>query len=187
MGTSIKWTAERRLLAIALTLLVLDQFTKWLIWRRLPLGTEQLVLPGFFRLVHWGNTGAAWSLFHGSNRALAIVSGSALVVLYLARRHFGAETRGGQVAVGLILGGIAGNLIDRLVHRHVVDFLYFHVMRRDGVEVGFPAFNVADAAICTGVGVILLLSWVLPPARPRHLPKPPAQPAEPGLAKSGEH
>ena len=59
--------------------------------------------------------------------------------------------------------GILGNLIDRLIHGHVVDFLYFHVIRRDGVEVGFPALNVADTAICTGVGIIFLLSWMARP------------------------
>lgn len=148
---------------IALSLLVLDQLTKWSVVGRLPLGAEMEVLPGFFRLVHWGNTGAAWSLFHGNNHVLALVSLAALVVLFLARRHFESERPAGQVALGLVFGGILGNLVDRLVHGHVVDFLYFHVIRRDGVEVGFPAFNVADTAICTGVGIILLLSWMARP------------------------
>jgi len=148
---------------IALSLLVLDQLTKWSVVGRLPLGAEMEVLAGFFRLVHWGNTGAAWSLFHGNNHVLALVSLAALVVLFLARRHFESERPAGQVALGLVFGGILGNLVDRLIHGHVVDFLYFHVIRRDGVEVGFPAFNVADTAICTGVGIILLLSWMARP------------------------
>lgn len=145
--------------AIALGLLVLDQLTKWLVIHRLYLGDEIRVLPGFFNLVHWGNTGAAWSLFHGNNHVLASVSAVALVVLYLARRYFEGDTVPGQVALGLIFGGITGNLIDRLVHRHVIDFLYFHVFRRDGEILGFPAFNLADTAICTGVGIVFLLSW----------------------------
>ncbi|MCC7377624.1 MAG: signal peptidase II [Verrucomicrobiales bacterium] len=145
--------------ATAAALLALDQLTKWMVIRHLPLGREIPLLPGFFRLVHWGNTGAAWSLFHGSNHALAAVSAGALFVLYLARRYFEGDTIPGQVALGLIFGGILGNLTDRLVHHHVVDFLYFHLIRRDGMEMGFPAFNVADTAICTGVGIIFLLSW----------------------------
>ena len=146
--------------AIALGLLAFDQLTKWLVIRRLLLGEEIRVLPGFFNLVYWGNTGAAWSLFHGNNHFLATVSALALVVLYLARQHFGGDTVAGQVALGLIFGGITGNLIDRLIHRHVIDFLYFHVIRRDGEIAGFPAFNLADTAICTGVGIVFLLSWL---------------------------
>jgi signal peptidase II len=155
----MKWTPERRMAAIAGCILIFDQATKWLVIHRLPTGREIEILPGFFRFVHWENTGAAWSLFHGNNLLLAAVSAVALVVLSLARRYLEGETLPGQVALGLIGGGIAGNLVDRLVHRHVVDFLYFHLLRRDGAEMGFPAFNVADTAICTGVGIILLLSW----------------------------
>ncbi len=164
MASNSKWEAEKRMAVIALLLLLVDQLTKWTVVGRLALGTEWPVLPGFFRLVHWGNTGAAWSLFHGNNHVLAVVSLAALVVLYLARGHFEANRPAGQVALGLVFGGIVGNLVDRLIHGHVVDFLYFHVNRRDGVEIGFPAFNVADTAICTGVGIIFLLSWMTRPA-----------------------
>jgi signal peptidase II len=68
----------------------------------------------------------------------------------------------GQVALGLLFGGTLGNLIDRLLpsRRHVVDFLYFHVHPRAGGEAGFPAFNVADMAICTGVGLMLLMGFL---------------------------
>ena len=65
----------------------------------------------------------------------------------------------GQFALGLIFGGIVGNLIDRLTVKHVIDFIYFYVEQRGGKEIGFPAFNVADSAICTGVGLIFLLTW----------------------------
>jgi signal peptidase II len=145
---------------IALALLALDQLTKWIVVARLPVGREIALLPGFFKLVHWTNTGAAWSLFHGNNHFLAAISIVALVVLFLARRYFEADTIPGQVALGLIFGGITGNLIDRLVHRHVIDFLYFHIYRRDGQELGFPAFNLADTAICVGVGIVFVLSWL---------------------------
>ncbi len=65
----------------------------------------------------------------------------------------------GQFALGLIFGGIIGNLIDRLTVKHVIDFLYFYVQQRGGKEVGFPAFNIADSAICTGVVFIFLITW----------------------------
>ena len=82
----------------------------------------------------------------------------ALVVLYLSRHHFDSRTVLGQVAFGLIFGGIVGNLIDRVVRGHVIEFLYFF-LQQSGGEIGFPAFNVADSAICTGVGLVFLLTW----------------------------
>lgn len=177
----MKWTPERRMALLALVVLALDQATKWAVIGRLPMGRELMVVPGFFKLVHWGNTGAAWSLFLGNNSMLAAISLVALIVLYLARRHFDGDTVSGQVALGLIFGGIAGNLTDRLVHRHVVDFLYFHLIRRDGRELGFPAFNLADTAICVGVGLILIATWVVRPDRdgPTGHPASTEQPPKP--------
>jgi signal peptidase II len=146
---------------LALVIFVLDQVTKMVVRAKLDSGDPQgiVVLPGFFNLVHWGNTGAAWSLFRGNNATLAVVALVALLVLFLTRHHFEIHTAGGQIALGCIFGGILGNLLDRLLYNQVTDFLYFYVKRRDGVEAGFPAFNLADTAICIGVGLLLLLSW----------------------------
>ncbi len=151
----------RRILVLALFLFVLDQWTKWLVLRRLPAGEEIPVIPGFFNLVHRDNTGAAWSLFTGNNALLALIAGIALVALFFARRHFKVHTIPGQIALGLIYGGILGNLTDRLLpgRQAVVDFLYFYLQQRDGRELGFPAFNVADSAICTGVALVFLITW----------------------------
>ena len=94
--------------------------------------------------------------------AVFAVSGIAGVALFLTRHHFDSHTLPGQIAFGLIFGGIAGNLTDRLLPgRHaVVDFLHFYLQRRgSGEPLDFPAFNVADSAICTGVGLIFLISW----------------------------
>lgn len=145
-----------RIAVLALVIFALDQFTKWLILQSLYQDTE--VIPGFFKFVEWGNTGAAWSLFSGNNGALALVGLLAFVALYLTRHHFDSHTLTGQVAFGLIFGGIAGNLFDRLVRHEVVDFIRFYILQRNGHEIGFPAFNVADSAICTGVGLIFLIT-----------------------------
>lgn len=155
------WTANRRMGAVALGVLASDQATKFLVMSYLGFREEVEVVEGFFRLVHWGNTGAAWSFFKDQNALLALVSAVALVVLYLARRHFSVERIAGQVALGLLFGGIMGNLTDRLLptRRHVIDFLYFYVNQRGGGEVGFPAFNLADSAICIGVGLLFWLAW----------------------------
>ncbi len=154
------------ILTLAVGVLLLDQLTKTLVMRYLPAGQEKILLDGFFRFVNWHNTGAAWSLFMGRNRALAVVAIAALVVLYRSRHFFDAHTRLGQLALGLIFGGIVGNLIDRLRFEYVVDFLRFYILPRGGEEIGFPAFNIADSAICIGVGLIFILSFKPTPPPP---------------------
>jgi len=148
-----------RILYLALGVVLLDQATKLLVLGFLDHAEEKTVVPGFFKLVHWVNTGAAWSMFTGYNSLLAAVAVLALVLLFFNRHHFGAHRLGGQISLGLIFGGIVGNLIDRVRVQHVIDFLYFYVNRRNGEPASFPAFNVADSAICVGVGLLFLLSW----------------------------
>jgi signal peptidase II len=151
-------TPNRRIATLAGTVIILDQLTKWIVSSFIEVGSERMVIPGFFKLVHWGNTGAAWSLFRGNNLLLAAIAIAALAILYFSRHHFDVRSRLSQLAFGLICGGIVGNLIDRLRVDHVVDFLYFYVQTRAGGEAGFPAFNIADSAICTGVGLVFVLT-----------------------------
>src|SRR5207245_1639012 len=104
---------------------------------------------------------------------LAIVALLALLVLFLSRHHFDSHTLLGQIAFGLIFGGIAGNLTDRLLpsRREVIDFIYFYGRQRNGAEIGFPAFNVADSAICIGVALVFWITW-----KAEHPPKPAGSP-----------
>ena len=170
----MKLDTEKRVAVLAAVIVLLDQLTKTLVLNTMVFGRdERVIVDGFFKFVHWGNTGAAWSMFHGNNEFLAIVSLIALLVLFLYRRHFDTRTTLGQISLGLIFGGIVGNLIDRLFRGHVIDFIYFYLQQRGGREVGFPAFNIADMAICTGVGLLFILSW-----------RQESQPA-PSLAKEG--
>lgn len=159
------WTPNRRLAAVAISVLLLDQVTKGIVLRTLYYAEEYIVIEGFFKFVHWGNTGAAWSLFRDRNDLLALFSLGALLLLILTRHHFDFHRVAGQVALGLMLGGILGNLIDRMHVDHVIDFIRFYVDRRGGGELGFPAFNVADTAICSGVALLFILSWS-PPRQP---------------------
>ena len=165
---------NRRIAAMALAVVSLDQITKAIVLQFLGYADEKIVVPGFFKFVHWGNTGAAWSLFRGNNEVLAIVALIALLILFLSRHHLDSRTLPGQISFGLIIGGIIGNLVDRIRVHHVIDFIYFYLQQRGGGEIGFPAFNVADSAICTGVGLIFLITW-----RSEHAPKP----AEPSASK----
>jgi signal peptidase II len=155
----MSWTPNRRLGWIALAVFALDQATKLVVLRFLGPTQERVIIDGFFKFVHWTNTGAAWSLFRDRNNLLAIVSVLALLGLFLSRYHFQIQTLAGQISLGLIFGGIAGNLFDRLRYHQVIDFLRFYLYRRSGQEIGFPAFNIADSAICVGVGLLILVSW----------------------------
>ena len=155
----MNWTADRRIGLAALWVFLLDQASKLLVLRFLGPTDERVVIDGFFKFVHWGNTGAAWSLFHDRNELLAIVSILALLGLFLWRRHFYVNRVLGQLSLGLIFGGICGNLLDRLRYHQVIDFLRFYLYRRSGQQIGFPAFNMADSAICVGVGLLILISW----------------------------
>ena len=149
------------ILSIAAVILCFDQLTKWVVLRVLGYAQEWVVIEGFFKFVHWVNTGAAWSLFKGQNNILAVISFVALVAMFFGKKHLGSDTLAGRVALGLLFGGITGNLFDRLNENrgHVIDFLYFYTVRRGGTEIGFPAFNVADSAICLGVGTLFWLTY----------------------------
>jgi signal peptidase II len=164
--------SNRRIALVALLVFAFDQFTKQMVNRHLDPSDEKIIIKGFFKFVHWSNTGAAWSLFMGHNNLLAIVAVVAIFVLYHNRHHFEAHTWLGQLALGLVFGGIVGNLTDRLRSSYVTDFIYFYLHRRGGSDIGFPAFNVADSAICIGVGLIFILSW-----KNEKLPVSPAQPS----------
>ena len=153
--------ANRRILLLGLVIFAADQLTKLAVLYLLGPLEERVIVEGFFKFVHWQNTGAAFSMFHQKNSILAVISSVAVIALWVFRRHFESHRFVGQIALGLLFGGIVGNLLDRLLpsRQHVIDFLRFYLEPRGGGEIGFPAFNVADTAICTGVGLLILLSW----------------------------
>jgi signal peptidase II len=141
---------------IAAIAVMTDRLTKWVVQIFIPYGTYDEssmieVIPNFFYICHIGNTGAAWGMFHGKSFFLAIFSVIALALLYLFRKGLGLRNIYVQLTMGLVTGGILGNLYDRLVFNHVVDFLDVHLW-----FYRWPAFNVADACILIGV---LLFSW----------------------------
>ena len=153
--------AYRRLWVCAFAVFALDLLTKLWIARLLPRTYSHgshghiEVIPGFFNIVHVGNTGAAWSILEGRATLLALVAVAALVMIFFFRHTLGLRRRWTQIAFGLLCGGIAGNLLDRLRHAdgHVVDFLDF----RFG-SYAYPAFNIADAGICVGVAMYVLIT-----------------------------
>jgi signal peptidase II len=141
---------------ITLVVLVADQITKaWATARLMPIESYE-VLPGFFRLTYARNRGVAFSLFADAEFevrwVLAAVSAvaAAAVAYYLLRAA--SHTRRMNAALALLLAGIVGNLIDRVRLGEVVDFLDFHWRN----QYTWPTFNIADAAICIGAGLLAL-------------------------------
>ncbi len=149
-----------RLLAPICALVLLDQWSKHWIQGRLLYGEHIEVWPGLLDIRHVRNTGAAWGMMAGW-RLLLIFLALFMLALIVHRRHeLFAGWRGGGTALALLAAGIAGNLIDRVRLGYVVDFLDFYHQTWH-----FPAFNIADSAICAGIG-IYLLQQLRPPARP---------------------
>jgi len=140
-------------LAVAALVIVLDQLTKALIVRMFHLG-DSVHVTGFFNVVRAHNTGAAFSFLAGASgwqRWLFVALGmaAACFIVWMLRRHAGQRMF--SCALSLILGGAVGNVIDRLWHSYVIDFIQVH-------HAGwyFPAFNVADSAITLGAGLLIL-------------------------------
>jgi signal peptidase II len=146
----------KRHLLIAIAVLFFDRITKWAIVQTIVLEDAFSIIPGFFRLTHLENPGAAFSLFAESTSpfktALLIAfSLAALVVVALLLWKDRYTFNGSTLALSLILGGALGNLWDRLADGKVTDFLDFYI----GVH-HWPPFNVADSAIVVGASLLLV-------------------------------
>ncbi len=140
---------------IALLVVALDRFSKWIVAQRLTLHDSIPVIPGFFRIIHAENPGAAFGLFSESPSNLkagiliffSVVALAIVSALLWKNSHTFTST---GVGLALILGGAVGNLWDRVLTRRVVDFLLFYVG-----QYQWPAFNVADSAIVVGAGLLV--------------------------------
>ncbi len=147
-------------LALAVLVVLFDQLTKQLILRHYQLGDSTYV-TGFFNIVRAHNTGAAFSFLAGGSGwqrwfFVALATGAAVFIVWLLRSHHGQKLF--AFSLSMILGGAVGNVIDRLMHGYVVDFLDFHWAFLSPIfyRGHFPAFNVADAAITIGaIGLIV--------------------------------
>ncbi len=144
---------------IAALVVLLDRISKWAVAASLPLHDSLAIIPGFFHITHVENAGAAFGLFaestvHWKGAALVTFSLVALVIVAILLWKNSHSVSTMTIGLSLILGGAFGNLWDRVVAGHVVDFLDFHVG-----HYYWPAFNVADSAIV--VGAILLVAEIL--------------------------
>ena len=143
----------RLLFLLTIPLYILDQLTKWATLAYIPLHHEIPIIPGFFNLVHVTNTGSAFGLMRGWFNFHVVFGTIMAVVMFvlLFRKSTDQLTR---FASALILSGIFGNITDRIIHGHVIDFLDFYIGRHH-----WPAFNIADSAIVIAVALLLWASF----------------------------
>ena len=135
----------------ALFIFLLDQFTKFLIRKNFQLNGSMAIIKGIFHLTYVTNTGSAFGLFKGLNWLFMLFSiAVTIAIFYYSRKKIGKKERFLQFAVGLLLGGTIGNMIDRILYGAVTDFLDFRV---------WPVFNIADSAVTISVIILIILLW----------------------------
>lgn len=152
---------------IATIVLLLDQLTKLWIVKNIPFKSYYYpqdadvieIIEGFFYIVHIGNEGAAWGIFSGHGEILAIFTLIALGAIYKFRHSLELHRKAVQIGFGMLIGGALGNLVDRIVRGHVIDFLDFHFGFTIPLVLPsgrYPAFNIADCGIVIGVIIYVL-------------------------------
>ena len=168
---SLTRTPDRRVLLLLLSALVfiIDYVSKRLINHFIPSGIPITLIPGVLRLTHVLNTGAAFSIFaesaapHTVRYGLIAFSIIAAIIVFIMLWRTGRTLSSGSVALALILGGALGNLYDRVVYHHVIDFIEVKI-----VHYHYPDFNIADSAIV--IGACLLFFEIFRP-QPKEYPR----------------
>ena len=141
---------------LAVIVVLLDRWSKRLVSAHISLYSNIQIIPGFFRLTHTENTGAAFSLFaeHPAHWKTELLIGFSLVAMFIVVVLLWKQTQAltvSGIALSLILGGAAGNFWDRVSSGHVVDFLLFYVK-----QYQWPVFNLADSSIVVGAALLVL-------------------------------
>ncbi len=150
---------------------VLDRLTKFRVMKTMAVGESIQVLGNFFRITSVRNTGAAFGMFAGNHRVFVVISVVAIIAVLALQLRIGRGHALRSLALGLILGGAAGNVYDRIVYREVVDFLQFSAGRWS-----FAVFNIADSAVTIGVALLALETYVHGKPRVEQAPAVPSPP-----------
>lgn len=156
-------TANLKFLWVSLFFIVLDQITKYLCVFNIPLNTLGIEVLPFFNLVHVYNYGAAFSIFaHMGGVQRYFLSGIALVLIVIFTYQLARSKPSSKylcLSYSLFIGGAIGNLIDRLIHGYVIDFLLFYLKDESGqIFWSYPAFNVADISVFCGACLLVIVS-----------------------------
>lgn len=142
---------KKKLIIITIICIVIDFVSKLLVINNLKIGDSITIIPSFFSISYVRNTGAAWGMFSNGTIILAIVS---MTFLFFAIKYI-YELKNisklSLISYGMLLGGIIGNLIDRLFRNYVIDFLSFNIF-----GYSFPVFNIADCFIVVSIILIII-------------------------------
>ena len=141
---------KEKVYGISAILLIIDQLVKLIIKSKMDLLQEIKVIPNFFSIYYTENTGAAFSILDGKVYVFVIV---AFILLFILDKYLKEEnlTKLSIISLGMIIGGIVGNLIDRLLYHSVIDYLSFNIF-----GYSFPVFNIADIGITVGVVLYII-------------------------------
>ncbi len=139
----------KKILPISLLLVVIDQVVKILVINKMALQQSIIVINNFFNITYVRNTGAAWSILSGNVLLLIMISVIALGVIYYYLIKDKKLNKIDTISYSMLIGGIIGNLIDRVVHGYVIDYLDFKIF-----NYNFPIFNIADTLIVISIIII---------------------------------
>lgn len=144
----------KRIFSISIICLIMDQLFKYIVVSTIELYHGITIIPNFFSIFHIRNTGAAWSILEGNRILLILLSIFALLVIYIFFIRKKELDKFEMVCYGILVGGILGNLWDRIIFGYVVDYLKFDIF-----NYHFPIFNFAD--ICIVISVIIMFILLL--------------------------
>ncbi|MFC9596767.1 signal peptidase II [Peribacillus sp. NPDC060186] len=136
---------------IALLVIAFDQLTKWMIVKKMEYGESIEIIENLLYITSHRNRGAAWGILQGQMWFFYIITIAVIIGLVYYIQKMAKESRLLGVSLGLMLGGAIGNFIDRVVRQEVVDFVHTYIF-----SYSFPVFNVADAALSIGVGLLVI-------------------------------
>ena len=139
----------KKILPISLLLVIIDQAVKILVISKMALQQSIQVINNFFNITYVRNTGAAWSILSGNVLLLIVVSIVALIGIYYYLIRDKKLNRIDIISYSMLIGGIIGNLIDRVIHGYVIDYLDFKIF-----NYNFPIFNIADTLIVISIIII---------------------------------
>ncbi|MCK1992550.1 signal peptidase II [Peribacillus muralis] len=136
---------------IALLVIALDQLTKWMIVKKMEYGESIEIIENLLYITSHRNRGAAWGILQGQMWFFYIITIAVIIGLVYYIQKMAKQSRLLGVALGLMLGGAIGNFIDRVARQEVVDFVHTYIF-----SYSFPVFNVADASLSIGVGLLVI-------------------------------
>lgn len=140
---------------LAFVVIVIDQWTKWLVVRYMELGESIPIIENVLYMTSHRNRGAAWGMLQGQFWLFYLITIVVVIGIIVYIQRLQPTERLFGVALGLMLGGAIGNFIDRVFRKEVVDFVHTYIF-----DYSFPIFNVADAALTVGVALLFIQTWM---------------------------